>query len=221
MNAPAGPRRDQVSGLVLAGGQGRRMGGLDKGLQPFEGRPLAAHALARLAPQVGALMLSANRHLDAYAALGVPVWPDALPGYAGPLAGLASGLAHCTTPWLACVPCDAPRFPTDLVDRLMHAAMAAATPVDVAVARSPQGLQPTFCLLHRRCEAPLAHCLSGGGRKLRDWLAAQPHVTVDFDDAAAFANLNTLEDLHALQAPPAAGRPGAAPAPPSPCAPPP
>ena len=107
-----------ITGLVLAGGRGSRMGGVDKGLQPHLGVPLAAHALARLRPQVGSVMINANRNLAEYRAMGAPVWPDALPDYPGPLAGFLTGLEHCDTPFLVSVPCDSPHFPTDLVARL-------------------------------------------------------------------------------------------------------
>ena len=147
-----------ITGLVLAGGRGTRMGGVDKGLQPFRGVPLAQHALERLAPQVGALMLNANRHLDLYTALGAPwgapVWPDGLADYAGPLAGFLTGLEHCGTPWLLTVPCDTPLFPHHLAARL--AAAAARDGSDMAMAMAPQddgagGVrmrpQPVFSLL--------------------------------------------------------------------------
>ena len=206
MNAAMDAQRRLVTGLVLAGGRAQRMGGVDKGLQPFEGQPLAARALARLAAQVGPLMLSANRHLETYEAFGVPVCADEEAAFHGPLAGLAAGLSRCATPWLACVPCDAPHFPVDLVARLLEAAATRerqGAPVDVAVARSPQGLQPIFCLVRSHLAAPLAVWLSAGGRRVSAWMLAQRHVEASFDDAAAFANANTFEELRALQSMPA------------------
>ena len=116
--------REDITGLVLAGGRGSRMGGVDKGLQDHRGIPLALHALRRLQPQVGTAMLSANRNLPDYEAMGVPVWSDSIEGYAGPLAGLLTGLEHARTDWLVTVPCDTPDFPSDLVDRLAEAAAA-------------------------------------------------------------------------------------------------
>src|SRR5690606_11557876 len=110
--------KTDITGLILAGGRGSRMGGIDKGLQNYQGMPMAMHALLRLSPQVGQAMVNANRNLGAYEAMGVPVWPDNLPDFAGPLAGLAVGLERCETPYLATVPCDCPRFPLDLVERL-------------------------------------------------------------------------------------------------------
>eukprot|EP01136_Pigoraptor_vietnamica_P006063 Opistho-1_new@38552 len=116
--------RNDITGLVLAGGRGSRMGGVDKGLQKHHGVPLALHAMLRLAPQVGEIMINANRNLAAYESMGVPVWPDSLPDYAGPLAGVLTGLEHCETPYLVTVPCDSPLFPEDLVARLAQALVA-------------------------------------------------------------------------------------------------
>lgn len=194
-------RRD-ITGLVLAGGQGSRMGGLDKGLQVFEGVPLALHAAQRLAPQVGPLLLNANRHLDQYAAFGWPVHADTLPDYPGPLAGLLTGLTHCTTPWLATVPCDSPAFPHDLVARLARAAGDANAPLAVACAPDSDGRmrrQPVFSLVQSALREDLAAFLAQDGRKIGAWLARHPCVEVPFDAADAFANANTLDELRALE----------------------
>ncbi|MBK1615430.1 molybdenum cofactor guanylyltransferase MobA [Rubrivivax gelatinosus] len=183
--------RDDITGLVLAGGLGRRMGGADKGLLDWQGRPLAAHALARLAPQVGTLALSANRNSEAYAAFGVPVLADLLPGALGPLAGLLAGLRHARTRWLAVVPCDAPRFPVDLVARLA-AGRAGAAVVYARAART----HPVFCLVDTTLAATLEQALARGERRVEGWLRAQGGIAVDFDDETAFANFNTPESLH-------------------------
>jgi len=124
-----------ITGLVLAGGRGSRMGGVDKGLQNHLGMPLALHAMLRLAPQVGHVLINANRNLAAYEAMGVPVWPDALAEYPGPLAGMLAGLEHCETPWLVTVPCDTPNFPLGLVERLAHAAVDADAEIVMAATR--------------------------------------------------------------------------------------
>jgi molybdopterin-guanine dinucleotide biosynthesis protein A len=193
--------KEQITGLVLAGGRGSRMGGVDKGLQTYRGRPLAQHALLRLAPQTGALMLNANRHLDVYAALGVPVHADALADYPGPLAGLAAGLAHCGTPWLASVPCDSPNFPADLVARLAEALTRERA--EIALAACDEGgaarLQPVFCLLKASLLPSLTAYLQSGQRKVERWTALHRCVRVVFEDAAAFFNANTLEDLDKLR----------------------
>lgn len=199
--------RQDITGLVLAGGQGSRMGGVDKGLQPFRGRALALHTLRRLQAQTGAAMLSANRNLAEYAAFGVPVWPDGdpapgHPGYAGPLAGFLAGLAHCRTPWLLTVPCDTPFFPADLAARL--AAAVQQSDADIALAAAHDGApQPVFCLLRVSLHGDLAAYLQGGGRKVRAWAAQHRCTTVHFnqpgDDLDAFVNTNTLAELQALQ----------------------
>lgn len=204
------PRLDDITGLVLAGGRGTRMGGVDKGLLPFRGLPLAQHALQRLAPQVGSCMVNANRHLERYAAFGVPVHPDSLADYAGPLAGFLCGLAHCSTPWLLTVPCDTPLFPHDLAQRLARA--AAAENAEIAFAAGPeidaQGNtrwrdQPVFCLLQASLRPSLLRYTAEGGRKIDAWARAQRCISVAFDqpgdDARAFANANTPQELHALE----------------------
>lgn len=125
--------RADITGLILAGGRGSRMGNVNKGLQPFRGEPMVRHVLTRLAPQVGPLLINANRNLDAYAAFGVPVHPDRLPDFAGPLAGLQTGLSHCDTTYLVTAPCDSPFLPDDLVARLGDALEAASADLAVAV----------------------------------------------------------------------------------------
>ena len=191
-----------ITGLVLAGGQGTRMGGLDKGLQNFQGRPLALHALERLRPQVGALMLSANRHMSDYAALGMPVWPDADAEFSGPLAGMLAGLHHCITPYLATVPCDAPLFPADLVARLAAALAAEGAEIAMAAAPDATGLlrsQPVFCLLAAGLRDSLAQFLQAGGRKVGAWTAGHRTVSVAFHDPQAFFNANTPAELQSLE----------------------
>lgn len=199
-----------ITGLVLAGGRGSRMGGIDKGLQAFNGNALALHALQRLQPQVGACMLNANRSLDTYQQWGVPVHTDVLPDYAGPLAGFLTGLTHCTTEWLLTVPCDSPRFPTDLAARMGEVAMreqativlAAGPEVgrDGALSVRPQ---PVFALLHRSLLPSLQAFVADGGRKIDAWTQQHPQALCRFDqpsdDPQAFANANTLQELQALQ----------------------
>lgn len=199
--------------LVLAGGRGARMGGIDKGLQPFLGQPLAANALARLRQQTLAparLAISANRNRATYEALGVPVWADTQPGFAGPLAGFLAGLAHCGTPLLLTAPCDVPRFPLTLAERLLRALLAEDAEIAMAAApeRDHQGQpllrrQPAFCLLRVGLRASLARFIDAGGRRVETWTEGHRRVLVAFDraddDPAAFANANTLEQLHALQ----------------------
>ncbi len=190
-----------ITGVVLAGGRASRMGGVDKGLQNHRGMPLALHALRRLAPQVGRVMINANRNLVAYEAMGVPVWPDALPDYPGPLAGLLAGLEHCETRWLISVPCDTPNFPTDLVVRLARAATEADAEIATAATLEDGVLraQPVFSLVRADLRAVLADCLRSGERKFGRWAGRQRQVQVRFDAADAFCNANTLAELQHLQ----------------------
>ena len=193
---------DQITGLVLAGGRGSRMGGVDKGLQNHQGMPLALHAMLRLQAQVGSVMINANRNLAAYESMGVPVWPDAQADYPGPLAGFLAGLERCETPWLITVPCDTPNFPTDLVARLAQALVAEGA--DIALAATVEGgqvqPQPVFCLMSSQLMESLVAFVHGGQRKIDRWTALHRVATVVFDDAEAFANANTPDELHRLQA---------------------
>jgi molybdenum cofactor guanylyltransferase len=193
-------QKSEITGLVLAGGRGSRMGGADKGLQSFHGNPMALHALMRLGPQVGRVMVNANRNLAAYEAFGVPVFTDATADHPGPLAGFMVGLEQCETPWLVTVPCDSPNFPADLVERLAQAAIAQDTGVAIAAAMEGGVLQahPVFCLMKATELESLVHFMQGGGRKIDAWTSAQRAAVVSFDDAAAFANANTLDELRRL-----------------------
>ena len=184
-----------ITGLVLAGGLGRRMGGVDKGLQLLDGQRLVDRVIGRLMPQVDALLVNANRNLDVYAELGHPLVVDRFEGFVGPLAGIHAGLTACTTPWLAVVPCDAPFLPLDLVVRLRAALESPAA--HIAVARTADGLQPTFALMHRDALASLTDYLATGGRRLRDWYQTLPLAIIDFADAEAFTNLNSPAELAA------------------------
>jgi molybdopterin-guanine dinucleotide biosynthesis protein A len=201
-----------ITGLVLAGGRGSRMGGIDKGLQNFNGTPLALHAITRLGMQVGKMMVNANRNLSAYESFGVPVWPDGLADYAGPLAGFLTGLERCETPYLITVPCDTPLFPLDLASRLAEALVSGGA--EIAMAAAPEAAddpdaapvlrpQPVFCLLGATLLESLVSFTQGGGRKIDRWTAQHRTVVVPFDrpgDAPdAFYNANTLAELRALE----------------------
>ena len=207
---------DQITGCLLAGGRGARMGGVDKGLQHFQGLPLALHALQRLAPQVGPLLINANRNTEQYLALGQPlnakVCADALPDYPGPLAGFMAGLAQCQTPWLLCVPCDTPLFPLDLAAQMIAARGDARTDIIIAHGwdteraqphQSPElRAQPVFCLIRSSLKHSLEAFITSGGRKI-DALTIQHHCAkAMFDrpgDEQAFTNANTLAQLHDLE----------------------
>jgi molybdenum cofactor guanylyltransferase len=191
-----------ITGLVLAGGRGSRMGGVDKGLQNHRGLPLALHALLRLQPQVGPTMVNANRNLGAYEALGSPVWPDPIGDYQGPLVGFLAGLEHCETPWLVTVPCDSPDFPADLVARLAQAADEQQAEIAYAVTTESDGREqkhPVFCLMQSVLIESLVPFLHGGGRKIDAWFAQHKAVGVPFANAPAFFNANTAQELAQLQ----------------------
>ncbi len=187
----------QITGLILAGGRGSRMGGTDKGLQELNGKSMVRHVLERLRPQVTRIAISANQNPAGYARFLYPVLADVRPGFLGPLAGLEAGLIHCTTPYLVTAPCDSPFLPLDLVSRLMdglieqHADLAVACTGDIA---GPQP-QPVFCLLKTTCLPVLQAYLRGGGRTMRHWHKPLAMAQVHFSDDMAFRNINTLREL--------------------------
>lgn len=203
-----------ITGIILSGGRANRMGGVDKGLQNFNGMALAMHALMRLRPQVSEVMINANRNLSAYESFGASVWPDASADFAGPLSGFLVGLERCETPYLLTVPCDTPRFPLDLANRLAEAlqandadiAMAAGFETDVQGHRSIR-TQPVFCLLRSELLESLVQFTHNGGRKIDAWTAQHKTTIVNFDqpkdDVYAFANANTVQELVNLEALPA------------------
>lgn len=208
-SAIASPALPAYTAVLLAGGQGVRMGGADKGLQFLAGQPLVRHVLQRLQQQSHApqqLLISANRNLPAYARLGVAVHPDAVTDRPGPLAGFLTGLQQAGHDWLLVVPCDAPLLPLDLAERLLRAALEQDADLAMAWAPDPQGrlqAQPVFCLLHARLQASLLDYLDQGGRKAGHWIGQQRTASVPFDkpgdEPLAFVNLNTLGQLNALE----------------------
>jgi molybdenum cofactor guanylyltransferase len=182
-----------VSGIVLAGGQGRRMGGVDKGLQPLRGRPMVEWVLERLAPQVSQVIINANQNLERYGTYGHRVVRDEIGGFAGPLAGLHAGLKAATHPLVVTVPCDSPFLPADLVSRLK----IALKENHLAVAKTGAQPHPVFALMKRDVRESLEAFLAQGGRKIDAWYAALRVVEVNFDDEAqAFRNINTLDELN-------------------------
>ena len=183
-----------TTGLILAGGQGRRMGGVDKGLQPLRDRPMVEWVLERLQPQVADIVINANQNRDTYARYGHPVIGDEIGGFAGPLAGLHAGLKSTTRPFILTVPCDSPFLPDDLQARL-HAASIAAN-ADLAVAKTGDRSHPVFALVRSSVLPHLETFLQGGGRKIDAWYATLNVIEVSFDDEAdAFSNINTRDEL--------------------------
>ena len=196
----------RITDLLLAGGRGSRMGGTDKGLQPFKGTPLALHTLLRLQMQVGQVLISANRNLSAYESLGAPVLQDALPDFSGPLAGFLAGLEACETEYLLTVPCDTPLFPLNLASRLLEALEPEDADIAVPSAREEDGQlrpQPVFCLMKAELISSLTRFTQSGGRKIDAWTAQHRCVSVPFDlpgdEAQAFFNANTLAELRQLE----------------------
>jgi molybdopterin-guanine dinucleotide biosynthesis protein A len=187
----------KITGIVLAGGQGRRMGLIDKGLTLLQGKPMVEHVLQRFAPQVDEILVNANQNQQFYAAFGYPVIPDQLSGYAGPLAGLQAGLIAASFSLVATVPCDSPFLPTDLILRLYKALTDHSAQLAVAVTSHQP--HPVFCLCHRNLLPQLTNFLDNGGRKMEAWFATLNTVKVDFDDESnAFMNINTQQELNSL-----------------------
>ena len=183
-----------VTGLILAGGKGSRMGGVDKGLQAFRGKRLVDHVYERLAPQVGGVIINANQNQEAYRTFGVRVVSDAIGGFAGPLAGFHAGLSVSKRPFLASAPCDSPFLAEDLVARLY--ARIDETGAELAVAKTGDQPHPVFSLMRRGVLDHLSAFLKGGGRKIDAWYATLNVVEVPFDDEPeAFSNINTLDEL--------------------------
>jgi molybdopterin-guanine dinucleotide biosynthesis protein A len=199
--------RSEVTGWVLAGGEGRRMGGANKGLQIYRGQPLAHWVIHALTHQTGSVHVNANRELDHYAALlqGLPdggqVWPDDLDVSAslGPLAGILTGLRHVDTPWLMVAACDTPLLPDQMVERLHRHAMSANADIAVPVTVDASGEQRhhwTCALIHVRCLASLEAAIPPGERRVGKWVQSCAWIGVSFDEPAAFININTTETLH-------------------------
>ncbi len=190
--------RPPITGVILAGGQGRRMGSIDKGLKMLRGKPMVQWVLERFSSQVDEVLINANQNIDQYQLLGHQVVPDEIGGYAGPLAGLHRGLSVATHDLIATVPCDSPFLPLDLIARLtvaLHDQQA-----DLAVARTGDQPHPVFCLTRKSVLPGLTTFLQSGGRKIDAWYAALKVVEVRFDDEAeAFSNINTVEELRGFE----------------------
>lgn len=194
---PAVVNHADIAGVILAGGQGRRMGMIDKGLQPFSGETLVRRVLRRLAPQVATVLISANRNLDRYRELGCPVVTDRIPGFAGPLAGLQAAFFASDVPLIVTVPCDSPFLPEDLVQRLR--AGLEAKDADIAVPRTGTQVHRAFGLMRREIQPGLEAFLDSGERRVGLWQASLNVAEVEFDDQPdAFSNINTPEELMRL-----------------------
>jgi molybdopterin-guanine dinucleotide biosynthesis protein A len=191
-------RPESITGVILAGGRGQRMGGVDKGLQRLRDKPLVQWVIERLAPQVDQLLINANQNIATYASYGYRVIPDRIEGYAGPLAGLHRALSEAAHPWVATAPCDSPFLPQDLVSRLLHKALERGA--ELAVAKTGDQPHPVFCVCRTSVLPGLTSFLQAGGRKIDAWYAAMRTVEVPFDDVPqAFSNINTQDELSAFE----------------------
>lgn len=198
MNTAATPPYNDVTCTILAGGKGSRMGGRDKGLVELAGRPMIEHVIERVEPQVGGIVINANRGLDEYRRYGFPLISDVQDGFQGPLAGMAAALRRCGTDWVMTVPCDSPLLPLDLAARLHRAVETHAA--DVAVADDGERLHPVFCLLSPRVAGDLESFLAQGQRKIDRWFERVSVVRADFsDEAECFSNVNTGGDLARIE----------------------
>ena len=193
---------DQITGLILAGGRAQRMGGIDKGLIPFHGKPLIESAIARLQNQVSSIIINANRNITKYAAYGYPVMMDETPDFSGPLAGFSAGLKVCQTPFLLTSPCDSPLLPIELASRLAKEMVAGDYQLVYASSKESDGkvwAQPVFCLMRTNLQESLEGFLQKGALKIDRWFKELHSSTGVFDDAQAFANVNTPEELKILE----------------------
>lgn len=189
---------NDITGVILAGGMGRRMGGIDKGLQNFKQAPLALHAMMRLNGQVGSMTINANRNIAVYEGFGIPVICDQQADFAGPLAGMQTALSYATVPFLVTVPCDVPMFPTDLVKKLSEP-FEKNVGLMLTVAATNGRHHPVFCMMRTELLPSMEEFLRKGGRKIDAWYADIPHQSVEFGNEAAFHNVNTLQELKELE----------------------
>ena len=193
---------EQITGLILAGGRAQRMGGIDKGLIPFLGKPLIESAIQRLRSQVGPILINANRNITKYASYGHPVIMDETPDFSGPLAGFSAGLKACTSPYLLTAPCDSPLLPIDLGIKLATEMTRGDFQLVYASTKEADGkvwAQPVFCLMHADLQEPLEAFLQKGDLKIDRWFKELRSSTVVFDDAQVFSNVNTPEELKRLE----------------------
>jgi len=193
---------EQITGLILAGGRAQRMGGIDKGLIPFHGKPLIESAISRLKPQVSAILINANRSITKYSHYGYPVLMDETPDFSGPLAGFSVGLKHCKTSYLLTSPCDSPLLPTDLAQTMSAELEDNNLELVFASSKEADGKvwsQPVFCLMKSSLQDSLNAFLSKGDLKIDRWFKELRSGTVVFENPQAFANVNTPEELAALE----------------------
>ena len=193
---------EHITGLILAGGRAQRMGGIDKGLISFHNKPLIDSTINRLKQQVGPILINANRNITKYAAYGYPVIMDETPDFSGPLAGFSAGLKACKTQYILSAPCDSPLLPLDLASRMANEIEQGDYQLVYASSKEANGkvwAQPVFCLMRANLQDSLDLFLQKGDLKIDRWFKELRSSTVVFDDAQAFANVNTPEELKALE----------------------
>ena len=193
---------EHITGLILAGGRAQRMGGIDKGLIPFQGKPLIESAISRLKPQVSTILINANRSITKYSHYGYPVLMDETPDFSGPLAGFSVGLKHCKTPYLLTSPCDSPLLPVDLAKTMSFELENNHLELVFASSKEADGKiwsQPVFCLMRSNLQDSLNIFLSKGDLKIDRWFKDLNSGTTVFEDVTAFANVNTPQELEALE----------------------
>lgn len=183
-----------ISAVILAGGQAKRMGGVDKGLQPLQGKPLFQFIYDRLHSQVEHISVNANRNQAIYAVAGLPVFGDNIEGFQGPLSGILTALERSETDFVLFVPCDSPFFPDNLLEKLKSAVVFHG--VSIAYVHDGEREHPTFCLMARSLKDKLAAYLAAGDRRMLQFMRQNGAVSVDFsENKAAFTNINTLDEL--------------------------
>jgi molybdenum cofactor guanylyltransferase len=192
------PKKENITAVILAGGRGRRFGGLDKGLIEYKHNPIIEHVINAVAPQVDNIMINANRSEETYANYGYPIINDELSGFQGPLAGFSTAMQHATNSYVLTLPCDGPFISADYVERM--AAVFVDTPAELAVAHDGHRMQPVHALLPTALLGSLRRFLDTGERKIDRWYLKHTVALVDFSDSSdIFQNINTLEELHALE----------------------
>ncbi|RKR06032.1 molybdenum cofactor guanylyltransferase [Kushneria sinocarnis] len=185
----------ELTAVILAGGEGRRMGGVDKGLVPLAGKPMIDHVIARLQPQVHHLLINANRSHEQYRGLGWPVVADQAGGHAGPLMGMLTAMRHVQASRVLIAPCDTPLLPHDLVCRMWE---AATSDVDIVQARDRERVHPVVALLRTALADDLSAALAAGERRIDRWYARHRLTSVCFESHLAFTNVNHESDAQAL-----------------------
>lgn len=190
--------KTNITALILAGGEARRMGGIDKGLITLNNKPLIEYVINSLETQVDKIIINANRNIEEYKKYNLDVVEDMQQGFHGPLAGMLTGLHHCHTDYLLCVPCDSPFCPNDIAERLYQSVEENNS--DIAVVDDGKRIHPVFNLIKKELISSLSVFLQSGQRKIDRWFEEHKYVKCDFSDKPkAFLNINSLEELKKIE----------------------